>query len=294
MAGMTMNILAPLQGEHLPLIQWNFEELKTAVSEGLKKYEGLVYTESDISAAKKDRATLNKLEKAIEDKRKEMKALYLAPYNEFEAQVKEVTALIKQQSACIDKQIKEYEEKEKAEKQVEIQNIYNEKIGDLAELVPLEKIQNPKWLNKTVSLNTIAKEIDEHLQGIREGLDAIRSLCLADDESLEVMTEYLKTYDLAAALSLKNKIMEQRAKLAAYEDGKKTADKPAEGEKESTESNTHTEEESPADGRTECHFSRDESVVIVTVDFRVRTTPEKLNQLKAFLLENGIQYGRVE
>ena len=69
---MEIQILTPTQAQPLPPIQWNYQEVKQWISDGLTRYKGVVYTESQIAEAKKDRAQLNKLVQAIEVKRREM------------------------------------------------------------------------------------------------------------------------------------------------------------------------------------------------------------------------------
>jgi hypothetical protein len=56
-----------------PEIEFNFDELKNELETGLKKYKGMVVSEDGIKDAKADRAKLNSLYKAIDDKRKEIK-----------------------------------------------------------------------------------------------------------------------------------------------------------------------------------------------------------------------------
>ena len=112
---MQIEIYAPTQGQPLPPIEWNYPELKKWVEDGLAAYKGRVYTDDNIAMAKQDRANLNKLADAIDTKRKEMKAVYLEPYTEFEAQAKELTALVKAQADEIAAQIKAYDDFRKAE-----------------------------------------------------------------------------------------------------------------------------------------------------------------------------------
>ena len=63
----------------------NFEELKQALQQRLEEYKTLAYNQDSVKAAKKDKATLNKLKKAIDDKRKEIKKAYMQPYTLVEA-----------------------------------------------------------------------------------------------------------------------------------------------------------------------------------------------------------------
>ena len=50
-------------------ILFNYEELKAELTEKVQHYETLVYTDDQIKEAKADRATLNKLKKALSDER---------------------------------------------------------------------------------------------------------------------------------------------------------------------------------------------------------------------------------
>ena len=113
---MQIEIYNPAQGEPLPPVRWNYEELKGQLVAALENYKGRIYTEETISEAKKGRAGRDKLAAAIDTRRKEMKARYLAPYEEFEAQAVELTGLVKQQAAEIDAQVKAFDEARKAEK----------------------------------------------------------------------------------------------------------------------------------------------------------------------------------
>ena len=107
--------------EALPAtLEFNFEDLKSALAERMELYRGLVVTEDGIKAAKQDRADLNKLREAIEAKRKEVKKACMAPYTEFEGRVKELVQLVDAPIAAIDGQLKEYEEKRRADKRAEI------------------------------------------------------------------------------------------------------------------------------------------------------------------------------
>ena len=104
---MSMEFVMGNSLETLPkTIDFNFEELKGQLAESLALYTGLVVTEDGIKGAKEDRAKLNKLREALENKRKEVKRECMAPYTDFEAKVKELVGLIDQPIAAIDAQLK--------------------------------------------------------------------------------------------------------------------------------------------------------------------------------------------
>ena len=150
---MSMEFVMGNSLEALPkTIDFNFEELKGQLAESLALYTGLVVTEDGIKGAKEDRAKLNKLREALENKRKEVKRECMAPYTDFEAKVKELVGLIDQPIAAIDAQLKEYEEKRRADKRAAILEIYEETVGELRALLPFEKLWQDTWYNTSVTM----------------------------------------------------------------------------------------------------------------------------------------------
>lgn len=62
-------------------IKFNFEDLKSEIQAKAHEYEVSVYTEDNIKAAKADRASLNKLKKALNDERIRREKAYMKPFN---------------------------------------------------------------------------------------------------------------------------------------------------------------------------------------------------------------------
>ena len=69
-------------------ILFNYEELKAELTEKVQHYETLVYTDDQIKEAKADRATLNKLKKALSDERIRREREYMQPFNSIHRRVK--------------------------------------------------------------------------------------------------------------------------------------------------------------------------------------------------------------
>lgn len=280
---MQLEIYSPAEGQPLTPVSWNFPELKRWLEDGLAAYKGRIYDESMIREAKKDAANLRKLAAAIDGKRKEMKARYLAPYAAFEAQAKELTGMIDTQVAEIAAQITAFDEARKAEKLEHIKLLYKEIMGDLSELVPYEKIHNKRWLNAIATMSAIEGDIIEKAEGIRAALTSIDALGLPDDMASQVKTVYLDKLDLAAALAEKERIERKQKALAEYE-----ARKQQEAQR-NTEDNLAPQEVP----REALGYAEDEAPDLITVDFRIRATREQLADLKAFLVGRGIKYSPV-
>lgn len=280
---MEIQIYAPTSGEPLQPISWNYEEVKKWLEDGLATYKGRVYTDSTIGEAKKDRANLNKLADVIDSKRKEMKAKYLQPYEEFEKQAKELFAMVKAQSSEIDAQVKSYEQVKKDKKLNDIKEVYAAMIGDLAGLVPYEKLHNPKWLNATTADSTVVEELGSKIDRIIAGLESINSLKLDADIAEQVKGVFLKDFDLAAALAERERIEKRREELAKYEERRLTPKYRKSTPPPPPNPPTQQVETAPAEGE-EIH----------TLDFRVWATARQLEALKSFLKTAGIKFGRVE
>lgn len=216
---MELKIYNPQEDGFLEKIEWNFEELKTEITEKAGEYVNLVYTDDQIKEAKKDRATLNKFKTALNDKKKEVKKQVMDPYTTFEAQIKELIGIVDKAVDNIDQQVKSYEQNLKEEKRKKIEEIYKECIGDLDRTVPLEKIFKESWLNVTTTQKSIREEITE----IYERVDKELKLINMDMSPFvyEMKEEYLRTFDLAAAQAVKQQLEETARKKAAIAEQEK-------------------------------------------------------------------------
>ena len=175
MEDLTLVINNPDEGQFLKSIGWNRDEIKKAVVSITEQYRGLAYTEEQLQEAKADRAKLNAMKKDISDRRIQVKKALLEPYEKFEAEVKEVVALIDEPIALIDKQIVAYEGRIKEEKIAELEGFFNESIGDLKGKLLWEMVFDQKWANKTVSANSCKKEILQKIGDVQTDLAAIKS-----------------------------------------------------------------------------------------------------------------------
>lgn len=286
---MEIQIYNPTQTQPLPPVQWNYEEVKQYVQDGLSRYKGIIYDDTQIANAKADRATLNKLAAAIDAKRKEMKTLYLEPYTEFEAQAKELTAMVKMQVDEIDAQVKAFDNFRREEKLAQIKaEIYTPMIGNLAVLVPYEKIHNPKWLNVTTSMTAIGEDMARIVEKIENGLKSIDQLNLAPDITERVKSVFLQDFNLGAAIAEKVRIETERGQMERYEAAQKAQSAPVAVETPGGE-NTQAVAEIPSAPQEQP--ATDEKTYSVT--FRIHVTKAQLDILGAFMKSHGIKPERV-
>jgi len=193
-------------------ISWNYEELKAALTTALAEYESIVYTEDSIAAAKRDKATLNNLKKAINDERIRREKEYMQPFNTFKDQAKEICSMIDSTSGKIGEQIDVFETKRQEEKKAEIERIFSENWTD-GDWLKLRDIFDDKWLNKTTSLSKVEKEMNERLAKITSDLVTIQTLPSFSFEATEI---YKRTLDLNTAIAEGQRLADiQRRKAEA-------------------------------------------------------------------------------
>lgn len=284
---MELVIITPKETDFIQEIKFNNEEIKQELAVRLEKYNGLVYTNDSIKDAKTDRANLNKFKEAIETKRKEMKKQCLAPYEKFEAQIKEITAMIDKPILAIDTQVKNFEQIKKDEKLQGIKQFYTDKVADLATLVPFDKIYNEKWLNATYKEADIQKEITDLFAKVESELQIIAEL--GTEYEAQIKDVYLKSYDLTQALQEKKRLEEQAAKLAEY--------KRLQEEKAKEQAKEQPEEVKPepkqAAPEPPSYEPPTQQEKVFEVDFSIRGTADQLNALKKFMADNGIKFALI-
>lgn len=270
------------------VLEFNFEDLKKALAERMELYRGLVVTEDGIKAAKQDRADLNKLREAIEAKRKEVKKACMAPYTEFEGRVKELVQLVDAPIAAIDGQLKEYEEKRRAEKRAEIAAIYEETVGELKGILPFERLWRDEWYNTAWSIKKIREAIVA-----AEGKTAsdLEVLSTVESEFAEaVRLKYLEALDLNAALAERARLQERAAKLREYEEQRRRA---AEAEAASVPEAERAEAAAKDAGQAEAAPATGAEETVYLLRFECQLTRSQAMELSAWLKDRNISYRRI-
>ena len=270
------------------VLEFNFEDLKKALAERMELYRGLVVTEDGIKAAKQDRADLNKLREAIEAKRKEVKKACMAPYTEFEGRVKELVQLVDAPIAAIDGQLKEYEEKRRADKRAEIAAIYEETVGELKGILPFERLWRDEWYNTAWSMKKIREAIVA-----AEGKTAsdLEVLSTVESEFAEaVRLKYLEALDLNAALAERARLQERAAKLREYEEQRRRA---AEAEAASVPEAERAETAAKDAGQAEAAPATGAEETVYLLRFECQLTRSQAAELSAFLKARNISYRRI-
>lgn len=270
-------------------IQFNYDELHNWITEQTEKYQNLVYTDDTIKEAKEDRAKLNRFRDNLDNARKDVKKQYLEPYNVFENDVKKLLAIIDEPLNAIDKQVKDYEEKKKADKKAQIEEYFNTYIGDLKQFLTLDKIFNQKWLNASVSIKNVKEEINNILLKTNEDFKTIKDL--KSEWEVNLIDKYFETLDIGAALREKARLEEQQKRLEELKAKE-------EAEKAVVKENLTAETTPTPSNRGELNQSVQVSDIVTeklyTRKFWVTGTADQLRALGQYLKDNNIEYGGIQ
>ena len=123
--------------------------------------------------------------------------------------MKDVTVLIKEQISIIDGQVKEYENSVKEEKKARLQDVYTEAIGELAEVLPFERVFEAQYLNVSFKESKASTEIQEKIQRVKSDLAAIDAL--DSKYKLNAKDVYVRTLDMSQAMA-------ENARLIKFEE----------------------------------------------------------------------------
>nr|DAF81498.1 MAG TPA: Protein of unknown function (DUF1351) [Caudoviricetes sp.] len=219
-------------------ISFNFDELKAELTEKVKMYETLVYTDDQIKEAKADKAQLNKLKKALNDERIRLEKEYMQPFNSFKSQVNEIISIIDKPVALIDKQVKEYEDKQKQEKMAQIKALWAEM--DVPEGLTLERVFEDRMLNVSYGLNHVKQKMLDDIKRFNRDMETLAAL---PEFGFEAQQEYIRTFDL-------NKALAEGQRMAQIQKQKAEAER-LKAEREAEQARLKAEEEARKDSEAE-------------------------------------------
>lgn len=262
-----------------------YNKMKDRIDQLHESLENYDVTKENLKEAKSTRAKLNKLKKAIESRKVEIKKKAEAPIKDFNDKVESLVAEIDDSSSKISDGIKGFEDQEKqARHEKNLEHI--EAICELAEIDPAKIKYQSSWDNKSYSKTKFENEVDQQIALIQQeqaqladnikivsekaeglGLPADHWIKELDEQPLSfvlnAMTEYKEDLDAVSKAQKETKLNELR-------DLKKQGDKYVD----------------PETGEV-----KDK---IIALKLEVKGTKWQLKQLYSFIQDNGIEYEGLE
>lgn len=194
----------------------NFSALDAYVDgilETYKDWEPSADSQEDVKQCATHRKYLNGLAKQIDERRKSYKNEYLRPLNAFEAECNRIRDKVKDVSSRLNDVEKEADEARKSQKEDELREHYIGYAGLLADVVAYDKIADPKWLNKTPTLEKAKTELEEKVDKVAADWETLKRLNLEFFEQAEI--QFFNTLDLGQATAYADKLAEDARKIEA-------------------------------------------------------------------------------
>lgn len=281
-----MEFIAKLPANLPEIIENNGEEVKVWLSQVLEKYDGIVVTPETVRSAKEDKASLNKLRAALEERRKEVKRDYLAPYQRFEVQYKEILALIDKPITVIDSQIRALDEQEQQAKYDRLQEFFQGccKRMENGEAIRFDSILNPKWRNKTQTEHALQKEIADAVVRIDGELNELRDFYADSPHYTAILNAYLQGYDKSCALAYAAALVQQEQRQRAAQQPVREPEQITAQVSEPVTDPTVQETPAPSPAAQKLY----------TGMFRVTGTKEQIIMLRDWMRRNHIQFESVK
>ena len=269
-----LNINEVVKIETLPKIFYQLEKVGTYIEDNLKDIDSLECTEENKKEVKNRRTAINNTLKEFENKRKDIKNSILESYTLFEGKYsEEVKTRLESASNRLTEKINVIEETQKQKKRdlmIEFFNQYQE-FYHLEDIIKFEDV----GLNITLSATetSLKNQIVEFCKKISEDLVAISS----DDNRDELLLEYKNNgFDYTkAVITLK----EKQKHLEEIKNKMDNLNQVVEEENKIIE--TVNEVIAPIEIEEE---------KLLTCTFTVKTTKDKLIQLRNFMKEKEIEY----
>lgn len=261
----------------------NAKQIKMLVEKALPNYDIANYNESNIALAKKDKSMLNAAGKALNDKRIQFEKEFMQPFAEFKAVVNDTVSMIKVCSGKIDAVVKQSEENEKTAKRADIEAMWASKNFGL---VPLTKIFDSRWLNKSTTLKTVEADIDQRVSKINDDITTIEAM---EEDADLLKSLYLDTLNLNSTIQYARTLKQNRERAKAEAEARAKA-----AEIKAAEVKVEVPQPAPVIAAPIVEACADPEPELLIRAFKVTTTRENIIKLGEFMNENGIVFKKIE
>lgn len=254
----------------------DYENLLSQVELLADRMSTVEVTEDNLKDSKRMVAAVSKEVNELNAQRLDAKRAIMKPYDDLEVKFKHITSIIRDAEEAVRVQVRELEEEERQDKRRKIKSIFKKREGHhkLYSVVGFEHFIQNRHMNKSVSMDTVEKEMVEWLLQAESDIEYISTL----EHSGEVYHEYSLSQNLSQAIKKVDDKMKRIAEMERRADEeKKTQEEQQKVSQEVTNDSTnHTE-------------SLEEPQKVQECVFKV-TGAEHIRIVTAFMESMNIQY----
>ena len=195
-----------------------YRQQAVEIADYIRKIE---VTESNVKDVKKELAQARKITDELSKRRIAIKKEILISFDSFEEKVKELGGVISEAEGELRSKVHELEEAEREAKKNQIRDLWDKRAAQyqITDMIPgaFDRWLIPQYLNKTVSMKNVEKEMVDWLENTEGDIETLRAM------GEEYLVEYLGTLDLKQAISEVNRRNEIRESINDTEDEEETA-----------------------------------------------------------------------
>lgn len=270
-----------------------YADLKSNVDRLSEEYSQFKVTPENMKEAKLTRTNLNKLKKALNDRKIDIVKAIDEPVNNLKGQIKGLTEEIDQTSNQISVQIKRYEDHARQMREQSLMRDLEKRCK--AAGVDYAKVEiNPKWFNKTASYAVFEKEVQTQIDVLLREKEELA-------ENMKVVTARAKELGLphehwVQMLMMENtKLSDVLAQMSSYaEDIKAEAERNEKAKKEQQEKLVN--QNGKAIDKTTGEIVDSFQTAFLITDkgkFKLTATSHQFKQLSKFIKTAGIKCEQV-
>ena len=270
----TIDINEIMKIEQMPVVFEQLEKIGALIDERTKDLDKLECTEENKQEVKKRRTEINNTLKILEDRRKEIKTKLLEPYDVFnEKYDNECKNKLENASQLLKTKIDTIEQQQLADKENELRGFAEQYIiiNHLEHTLMFEDF--PLNITLTASIKSLKEQILAFIEKVKSDLELINM----EEYKNEILVEYNKNLDFAKSKMI---VIERHKELENIDRDNKTILEQAQQEEKIVE-------------KVEQVIAPKEIIEddeIITVQFTITDTKEKILKLRDYLKENGINY----
>lgn len=265
--------------EQIPVIKQRLQTVKEDIIERVEGVITLECTPDTVKTVKQARADLNKEFAEWEEKRKQVKAAVMNPYEQFESIYKDcISDVFKEADLNLKCKINSVENDLKQEKETAVKAYFDEYCKSKnIDFVRFEQA----GLN--ITLSATEKKLKEQAAEFIDNISNSLTLIDTQEHKEEILVEFKKCLNAAEA------IMTVKQRHIAIETEKAAAEKRQELQDKDTAIETAVNEALPQE-QEEITYKPVEDEKELTVSFKVTATKSRLKALKEYLINGGYKY----
>lgn len=280
-------------------IETNIESVLEAVKEKSRQYQDVTKYNGDEKQAKEDRALLRKQKDMTKTTIATIQNMWNEPLEQFLSCSKQILKEFDYAIDTIDEWVKEGEAVEKEKKRSEIQAYFDNKNF---ELVPLAHFFDNRWLNKTIKMQEVKKDIDDRIESIYSNIKILENI---GEHGMAAKAFYLDSLDMGAAMRKVEMLKENAERLIKEKIEREERERQEQIRQQAKEEQKELVEEKKQEEfiekRNEFYESLgfttekpvEEKPEMMEFTLRFKNTKEECFKLREYLTANGFTYEKI-